>query len=56
MSFEAEKHIWEREVDEEAARLVRNGMPPSAAMRKATENISLKRSGLPPKQNNNAPS
>ncbi len=41
--FDAEKAQWDREVDDEAARLVREGVPPHDAMKRATANVSGRR-------------
>lgn len=43
MSYEWERSKWDAEVDEIAARLIRNGTPPYQAIRDAVEILSRKR-------------
>ena len=43
MSFETESRVWAAEVGEEAARLVRLGVPPWDAMIQARQCVSCRR-------------
>jgi len=46
--FEEAKREWESEVDTEAARLVKQGIPPFDALEQARRNVSMRRSGNMP--------
>lgn len=43
MSFETESRVWQAEVDEEAARLVRLGVPPWDALIQARQRVTARR-------------
>ena len=48
MNFDTEKRMWLAEVDDKAAKLVRNGMTPDNAMKQAIKIVCMERSGILP--------
>jgi len=43
MSFKIERKLWDDEIDTEATKLVRKGMPPYEAVEQARDIVSTKR-------------